>query len=123
MTLEQASIFVNLKKLRFLIHDAQYLMDKASRVIVGNKLLDELGKALASFTLAFELPDDKVANIDECLAHFVVFKTDYEYCLARHIIKYKHRDSKEDSRKLEVLELIASIDDDIVKYRKSLKSR
>lgn len=123
MTLNQASIYINLKKLRFLIYDAQFLMNKIDRVIAGNNMLKELGEALASFILAFEYQDNRIANIDECLAHFHIFRADYEYCLSKNIIKYKHREDGADSRKVEVLKIIASISDDIVKYRNSLKSR
>ena len=53
MQITESSIFVGLKRLRNLMYQCQFLMQKADRIIYGTPLMEASGKASAAFVLAF----------------------------------------------------------------------
>jgi hypothetical protein len=67
MTLEESSIFVNLKQLRIKLYSAQFKMMKANRIIYGTPLMQEVGSALAQFVLAFTVKEKRVNYLEEAM--------------------------------------------------------
>ncbi len=136
MTLEESSIFVNLKKLRRMLFEAQFNMTKADRIIYGTPLMRNCGKAVAAFILAYTIKDRHIAYLEECMGYFYTLKIDLEFCVEEHILKYpkKHRaiaangeiiPVKGDadivsSRLIELFRLVGEIDRDICRWRASL---
>ena len=128
MTLEESSIFINLKRLRTHLYRAQFAMTKANRIIYGTPLMEYSGKAIAAFVLAFKTKNDaetKLRYSDECMAAFTVLRIDLENCMEINVIQYPKRDeeTKEDkvnSEKVELFRLVAKIDSDMCKWSNSL---
>ena len=128
MTLEESSIFINLKRLRTHLYRAQFAMTKANRIIYGTPLMEYSGKALAAFVVAFKTNLDREAKArycDECIGAFAVLRIDLENCVENNIIQYPKREgeTKEDrvnSEKVELFRLVATIDSDMCKWSGSL---
>lgn len=131
MQLSESSIFVGLKRLRNLMYQCQFLMQKTDRIVYGTPLMQSSGKALSSFILAFTVKEKRIEYLEESMGYFYVLKTDVEFCIKQHIIHYRKKDgnaeSQEDnpaayesSKKIELLKLIAKIDNDMCRWRASL---
>jgi hypothetical protein len=134
MTLEESSIFVNLKQLRIKLYSAQFKMTKANRMIYGTPLMQEVGSALAQFVLAFTVKEKRVDYLEEAMGHFTVLRLDLEFCIHEHIIQFKKRkvdkngqpiplENKEDmvsTEEIEIFRLVAKIDSDMCRWRASL---
>lgn len=136
MTLEESSIFVNLKKLRRVLYTAQFNMTKADRVIYGTPVMENCGKAIAAFILAYTVREKRMAYLEECMGYFYALKTDLEFCADENIIKFPKKrhtigsngeiipvESREDTintGKIELFHLIGEIDGDICRWRASL---
>lgn len=83
------------------------------------------GKAIAAFVLAFTVSSKRLEYLEEAMGHFYVLKTDIEFCVMQNIIHFKKRDGDggekyESSKKIELLKLVAQIDNDMCKWRASL---
>lgn len=136
MTLQESSIFINLKLLRRRLYSAQFAMMKADRIIYGTPLMTSAGKALAAFVLAFTIEGKRVEYLEERIGHFAVLRTDLEFCVDENIFKFRKRPPKSDStgnpiqwetpeqevstQKVELFRLVAQIDSDMCKWRRSL---
>ena len=125
MQITESSIFVGLKRLRNLMYQCQFLMQKADRIIYGTPLMAASGKAIAAFVLAFTVSSKRLEYLEEAMGHFYVLKTDIEFCVMQNIIHFKKRDGDggekyESSKKIELLKLVAQIDNDMCKWRASL---
>lgn len=125
MQIAESSIFVGLKRLRNLMYQCQFLMQKADRIIYGTPLMAASGKAIAAFVLAFTVSSKRLEYLEEAMGHFYVLKTDIELCVMQNIIHFKKRDGDggekyESSKKIELLKLVAQIDNDMCKWRASL---
>lgn len=136
MTLEESSIFVNLKMLRRRLYGAQFNMGKAERVIYGTPLMEACGRAIAAFVLAYTVKDRRVAYLEECIGWFAILRTDLEFCVEQNMIRWKKRPEKLDkdghaipwqnaedkvnSQKIELFVLVAKIDSDMCKWQASL---
>lgn len=60
MQITESSIFVGLKRLRNLMYQCQFLMQKADRIIYGTPLMAASGKAIAAFVLAFTVSSKRL---------------------------------------------------------------
>lgn len=136
MTLEESSIFVNLKRLRELLYGAQFHMTKADRIIFGTPLMESVGKSISSFVLAFTVNERRISYLEESVGHFAVLRTDLDFCIRENIIKWKRRSEKLDTngnpipwedprdgvstQKVEMFRLVAKIDSDMCRWRASL---
>ena len=136
MTLEESSIFINLKKLRRRLYGAQFHMQKADRIIYGTPLMQECGKAIASFVLAFTVREKRVEYLEACIGHFTVLRTDLEFCTEENMIKWSKRAEERDkdgkpipwedprdavsTQKIELFNLVGKIDSDMCRWRQSL---
>ncbi len=136
MTLEESSIYVNLKRLREKLYGAQFHMNKTDRIIYGTPLMEAAGKSLACFVLAFTVKGKRIEYLEECIGHFAVLRTDLEFCVKENIIKWKRRAEKLDrdghplpwgdqrdevpTQKVEMFTLVAKIDGDMCRWRASL---
>lgn len=136
MQLTKSSIFVSLKQLRNKLYQAQFLMDKAARIVYGTPLMQSCGNALRYFVLAFTIKDKKAEYLELSMGWFAVLRMDIEFCLDQNIIHYKKRNqgmTKEEieksgatdedfisTQKIELCKIIARIDDDMCKWRVSL---
>lgn len=136
MTLEESTIFVNLKKLRCQLHAAQFCMTKGDRVVYGVPLREYCGKAIAAFVLAFTVKSKRIAYLEECIGYFTVLRIDLEFCAEQNILKYPKRANKLDkdghpipwtndedkvsTAKVELFRLVGAIDGDMCKWRQSL---
>ena len=103
-------------------------MGKADRIVYGTPLMEANGKAISSFVLAFTIPSKRLDYLEETMGWFYVLKTDVEFCIMENLIRFKRRKEMEgedvvkyeSSKKIELLKLIAQIDNDICKWRASL---
>lgn len=136
MTLEESSIFINLKKLRRRLYGAQFHMGKADRIIYGTPLMESCGKAIAAFVLAFTVREKRVEYLEECIGHFTVLRTDLEFCTEENMIRWGKRAEKLDkdgkpipwptpedavsTQKIELFNLVGKIDGDMCRWRASL---
>ena len=128
MTLTQSSIYIGLARLRKKMFGAMYTMDKGARIIYGTPIMQEIGKALAYFTLAYTVKDKRAEYIDECVGHYTVARIDIQFCFDENLFKFKKHSAKIDDQteameinpqKVELAKLIAMIDNDISKYQVS----
>lgn len=96
--------------------------------------MQEVGKALSCFVLAFTVKEKRVSYLEECIGHFTVLRLDLEFCIHEHIIQFKKRkvdkngrpiplENKEDmvsTEEIEIFRLVAKIDSDMCRWRASL---
>ena len=60
MQLTESSIYINLKRLRNLLYEAQFRMTTANRVVFGNTLMKYSAETISNFILAFTVGDKKL---------------------------------------------------------------
>lgn len=137
MTLTESSIYISLKRLRRLLYSAQFNMTKANRIVYGSPIMENIGKAISSYVLAFTVMEKKLEYIEEAIGWFAVVRTDLEFCMDENIIHFQKRsvapqkdeygneipiDPRDEvsSRKVEIFELIGKIDGDMCRWRSSL---
>ena len=60
MQLTESSIYINLKRLRSLLYEAQFRMTTANRVVFGNTLMKYSAETISKFILAFTVGDKKL---------------------------------------------------------------
>lgn len=133
VTSEGSSIYIGLKRLRDKLYEAQFLMTKSARVIYGTPLMEASGKCLACFTIAYTVRDaeSKSRHLDELIGWYAVLRTDIDFCIQQNIIHFKKRKPKKgedtedetnyvSTKKVQMYELIADIDDRICRWRASL---
>lgn len=131
MQLTESSIYINLKRLRNLLYEAQFRMTTANRVVFGNTLMKYSAESISNFILAFTVGDKKLEYLELSLGYFAVLRDDLSFCIEQNIIQYRRRkknDGDEDKtdedfvngRKVELFRLVAQIDNDICKWRASL---
>ena len=131
MQLTESSIYINLKRLRNLLYEAQFRMTTANRVVFGNTLMKYSAETISNFVLAFTVGDKKLEYLELSLGYFAVLRDDLLFCVEQNIIQYRRRkknDGDEDKadedfvngRKVERLRLVAQIHNDICKWRASL---
>lgn len=131
MQLTESSIYINLKRLRNLLYEAQFRMTTANRVVFGNTLMKYSAETISNFILAFTVGDKKLEYLELSLGYFAVLRDDLLFCIEQNIIQYRRRkknDGDEDKtdedfvngRKVELFRLVAQIDNDICKWRASL---
>lgn len=119
-----------------MLYGCQFRMQKAERVIYGTPLMQECGKSLAAFILAFDVPEKRIVYLEECMGYFSVLRADLEFCVEENIIKFKRKNPPKDkdgneipfsdprdavnSQKVELFRLVAKIDGDMCRWRASL---
>ena len=64
MQLSESSIFIGLKRLRNLMYQCQFLMQKTDRVVYGTPLITSSGKALSAFILAFTVKEKRIEYLE-----------------------------------------------------------
>jgi len=132
MTLSESSIYIGLLKLRNKLYQAQFLMDKSSRIIYGTPLMEASGKTIAYFTLAYTVKEKRAEYLDEAIGWYSVLRNDITFCVSQNIIHYRKRiaDNKESentdereyvsSQKIELFKIVSKIDEDMCRWRSSL---
>lgn len=65
MQLTESSIYINLKRLRNLLYEAQFRMTTANRVVFGNTLMKYSAETISNFILAFTVGDKKLEYLAE----------------------------------------------------------
>lgn len=134
MTLAESSIYIDMKRLREMLYQAQFHMTKTDRIIYGTPLMNASGEALGAYVVAFETIETKQHYMDLCIGYFARLRADLEFCVQQNIIKFPKRTPKPDedpndpynkvsSRKVELFALIAKIDKEIRSYRASTKGK
>lgn len=130
MTLKESSIYVRLRRLRKLLYQAQFLMNKADRIVYGTPLMQASAETMKNYVLAFTIKEEKLEYINRAIGWYSVLRTDLDFCVEENLIHYAKRKPKvgeamtaEDyvsSKKVELFEIVARIDDEMLKYRASL---
>ena len=137
MTLTESSIYISLKRLRRLLYSAQFGMTKGNRIVYGSPIMENIGKAISSYVLAFTVMEKKLEYIEEAIGWFAVVRTDLEFCMDENIIHFQKRnvvpqkdengnevpiDPRDEvsSRKVEIFELIGKIDEGMCMWRSNL---
>ena len=64
MQLTESSIYINLKRLRSLLYEAQFRMTTANRVVFGNTLMKYSAETISNFILAFTVGDKKLEYLE-----------------------------------------------------------
>lgn len=64
MQLTESSIYINLKRLRNLLYEAQFRMTTANRVVFGNTLMKYSAETISNFILAFAVGDKKLEYLE-----------------------------------------------------------
>ena len=64
MQLTESSIYINLKRLRNLLYEAQFRMTTANRVVFGNTLMKYSAESISNFILAFTVGDKKLEYLE-----------------------------------------------------------
>lgn len=64
MQLTESSIYINLKRLRNLLYEAQFRMTTANRVVFGNTLMKYSAETISNFILAFTVGDKKLEYLE-----------------------------------------------------------
>lgn len=99
--------------------------------------MENIGKAISSYVLAFTVMEKKLEYIEEAIGWFAVVRTDLEFCMDENIIHFQKRnvvpqkdengneipiDPRDEvsSRKVEIFELIGKIDGDMCRWRSNL---
>lgn len=71
MQLTESSIYINLKRLRNLLYEAQFRMTTANRVVFGNTLMKYSAETISNFILAFTVGDKKLEYLELSLGCLV----------------------------------------------------
>lgn len=105
-------------------------MDKANRVIYGTPIMQASAETMKNYVLAFTIKEEKLKYINMAVGWYAVLRTDLDFCVEENLIHYAKRKPKagkamtaEDyvsSKKVELFEIVARIDDEMLKYRASL---
>ena len=74
MQLTESSIYINLKRLRNLLYEAQFRMTTANRVVFGNTLMKYSAETISNFILAFTVGDKKLEYLELSLGYFAVLR-------------------------------------------------
>ncbi len=120
--IEGEGIFVDLKNLRRVVKKAQFLMEKADRIVYGTPLLEMITLALESFEMAYDFPDDRQHYARELKARCMVIRLDVEDIFEVNALKGKDAITgrSADSVKLEIAELTGRIDKGVCRYVNSV---
>ena len=128
----------DLMRLRRLVYQCQFMMNKADRIIYGTPLVQTLMTAIMWFTRSYESrePSEKLSAADEAAMWFSVFRMDLTAAVEENIIKFPKRKPRPaflpdgsigvppeetvSSRKIEIVELVAKIDTGMCRWRSSL---
>ena len=130
MSIEQASIYIGLKRLREQLFFIQALMSKKDQIRFGTPILDECRQSLSFFVMAFSNSERRIEYMDRCIGMFAVLRADIDMCHNHHLIHYPaNKDEKGNklpgpeaisSQQIELSALIGRIDSDMLKYHQSL---
>ena len=85
MQLTESSIYINLKRLRNLLYEAQFRMTTANRVVFGNTLMKYSAETISNFILAFTVGDKKLEYLELSLGYFAVLRDDLSFCIEQNI--------------------------------------
>jgi len=105
-------------------------MNKADRIVYGTSLMQASAETMKNYVLAFTIKEEKLKYINMAIGWYAVLRTDLDFCVEENLIHYAKRKPKigeamtaEDyvsSKKVELFEIVARIDDEMLKYRASL---
>jgi len=126
MKTDKAGIYVDLYNLRKVLKRAQYTMTKADRIVYGTPVLEKNGEVLADFVLAYDFEDEREKYIRKMCADFEVLKLDLRILAEDNVIKCpdpQNALAKPETIKIEIFELVARIDEGIMKWRNSIKGK
>lgn len=109
------------------------MMSKADRIIYGTPVIQECNEVLRDFVLAYEYRDERESYMRKLVADFAVLKVDIEGINHEHVLREpKSKDhaatavdlpATTDAMYLRTYEIIGLIDQDITKWRNSLRSK
>lgn len=115
-----------------MVYQCQFLMGKTDRIIYGTPLIQTLMNAAMWFTQSYESrdPGRKADAADRAAMWFSVFRADLTAAVEENLIKFPKRKPRDgrapspaeevNSRKIELVELAARIDDGLHRWRSSL---
>lgn len=128
----------DLMRLRRLVYQCQFMINKADRIIYGTPLVRTLMKATMWFIRSYESrgPEEKLRAAEESAMWFSVFRADLTAAVEENIIKFPKRKPRPaflpdgsigvppeetvSSRKIEIVELVAKTDTGMCRWRSSL---
>lgn len=116
--LEGEGIFVDLKNLKRVLKRAQFMMEKADRIIYGTPALENCKKALIAFEMAYDFMDEREHYARELKARVTVLRLDVEDIFEENVLKGcdPKTNRTADSIKREMVELLGRIDEGISRY-------
>ena len=76
MHTDKAGIYVDAHKLRRVLYQALFDMDKRDRVVFGERAMTELGEFIAAFAMAYDFPEERDYYIRKMCAVFSVLLID-----------------------------------------------
>lgn len=131
-TQSSAKTIHDLRRLRRLVYQCQFLMSKTDRIVYGTPLVQTLMQAAMWFTQSYESRDlkRKADAADRAVMWFSVFRADLTAAVEENLIKFPKRKPRDgrtpspaeevNSRKIELVELTARIDDGLHRWWSSL---
>lgn len=131
-TQSSAKTIHDLRRLRRLVYQCQFMMSKTDRIIYGTPLVQTLMNAAMWFMQSYESKDlkRKADAADRAVMWFSVFRADLTAAVEENLIKFPKRKPRDgrmltpseevNSRKIELVELVAKIDDGLHRWRSSL---
>lgn len=72
---------MRLRRLRKLLYQAQFLMNKADRVIYGTSLMQASAETMKNYVLAFTIKEEKLEYINRAIGWYAVLRTDLDFCV------------------------------------------
>lgn len=131
-TQSSAKTIHDLRRLRRIVYQCQFLMSKTDRIIYGTPLVQTLMQTAMWFTQSYESrdPERKADAADRAAMWFSVFRADLMAAVEENLVKFPKRKARNgktltpaeevNSRKIELVELAARIDDGLHRWRSSL---
>lgn len=124
MTLTESSIYIGLKKLGDKLYSIKYLMDKSDRILMAETIFDIHAQVMIHYSNAFLDPISRKDELKKAIGYFAVLRDRIDFCVRHKIIHFTNtRGAYDDWTKLtkvELYEIIAQIDNDMLKWYGSL---
>lgn len=123
MHTDKAGIYVDAHKLRRVLYQALFDMDKRDRVVFGERAMTELGEFIAAFAMAYDFPEERNYYIRKMCAVFSVLLIDLRIMAELNVYRGAKNSSGDVIVKGEIFELVGRIDLGISKWRSSIKGK
>lgn len=122
MAAEGEDIYIDLKKLRSLLKRAQFLMDKADRIVYGTPTLENCTRAIEAFVLTYDFKEDRKHYARELHARVHTLCLDMDDIFEANVLKGtdEHTGLTAKALKTDLVITIGRIDKGVGRYTGSI---